>query len=78
MFCAFLICLRGALSVKAKTINTAMKIAAIEALAKLAQEDAERSLSAEYIIVSPFDKRLATTIPQAVAQAAIDTGVARS
>jgi len=55
-----------------------MKIAAIEALAKLAQEDAERSLSAEYIIVSPFDKRLATTIPQAVAQAAIDTGVARS
>lgn len=69
---------KGALSVKAKTINTAMKIAAIEALAKLAQEDAERSLSAEYIIVSPFDKRLATTIPQAVAQAAIDTGVARS
>lgn len=69
---------KGALSVKAKTINTAMKIAAVEALAKLAQEDADRELCAEYIIVSPFDKRLANTIPQAVAQAAIDTGVARS
>lgn len=69
---------KGALSVKAKTINTAMKIAAVEALAKLAQEDADRALCAEYIIVSPFDKRLANTIPQAVAQAAIDTGVARS
>lgn len=68
---------KGALSVRAKTINTTMKIAAIRALAKLARENNEKSLSADYIIVSPFDKRLVNTIPQAVAQAAIESGVAR-
>jgi malate dehydrogenase (oxaloacetate-decarboxylating)(NADP+) len=79
---------RGALDVRAKTINEEMKIAAAEALARLAREEVPEEVLAAYagremkygqyyIIPTPFDPRLITTIPVAVAQAAMDTGVAR-
>ncbi|MFZ4125914.1 MAG: NADP-dependent malic enzyme [Rickettsiales bacterium] len=79
---------RGALDVRAKTINEEMKIAAAEALARLAREEVPEEVLAayagremkygpDYIIPTPFDPRLITTIPVAVAQAAMDTGVAR-
>ncbi|MEM7651856.1 MAG: NADP-dependent malic enzyme [Pseudomonadota bacterium] len=79
---------RGALDVRARTINEAMKIAAAESIAALAREDvpdevdrayAGRRLryGPEYIIPVPFDPRLITTVPAAVANAAIESGVAR-
>ena len=79
---------RGALDVRATTINMEMKIAATMALAKLAQEDVPDEVAAayqgarprfgrDYIIPVPFDPRLISVIPSAVAQAAMDTGVAR-
>jgi malate dehydrogenase (oxaloacetate-decarboxylating)(NADP+) len=79
---------RGALDVRASTINDAMKIAAAEALAKLAREDvpdevhtasAGRRLTfgADYIIPNAFDPRLISWVPPAVARAAIESGVAR-
>ncbi len=79
---------RGALDVRASTINDAMKIAAAQALADLARQDvpdevdrayAGRRLrfGPEYIVPVPFDPRLITTIPLAVAKAAMDSGVAR-
>ncbi|MDP9196499.1 MAG: NADP-dependent malic enzyme [Pseudomonadota bacterium] len=79
---------RGALDVRASTINDAMKIAAARALAALAREDVPDEVDAayagrrlrygpEYIIPAPFDPRLISTIPPAVAQAAMDAGVAR-
>jgi len=79
---------RGALDVRANTINDAMKIAAAEALATLAREDVPdevHSASAgrrlafgpDYIIPNVFDPRLITRISPAVAKAAIDSGVAR-
>ncbi len=79
---------RGALDVRASTINEAMKIAAAEALAKLAREDvpdevhnasAGRRLSfgPDYIIPNAFDPRLISWLPPAVAKAAMDSGVAR-
>ena len=79
---------RGALDVRARTINEEMKIAAAEALAQLAREEVpeevlaayagrEMKYGADYIIPTPFDPRLITTIPVAVAQAAMDSGVAR-
>ncbi len=79
---------RGALDVRASTINEAMKIAAAEAIAALAREDVPDEVDAaysgrrlrygpEYIIPVPFDPRLIAAIPTAVAQAAMDTGVAR-
>ena len=79
---------RGALDVRASTINMDMKIAAAEALAALAREDvpdevdrayAGRRLhfGAEYIIPAPFDPRLIVAVPKAVAKAAMDSGVAR-
>ncbi|WP_207480641.1 NADP-dependent malic enzyme [Arenibaculum pallidiluteum] len=79
---------RGALDVRATTINEAMKIAAAQALAGLAREDVPDEVDAayagrrlrygpEYIIPVPFDPRLITRIPAAVAQAAMDSGVAR-
>ncbi|SDU42112.1 NADP-dependent malic enzyme [Stappia sp. ES.058] len=79
---------RGALDVQATTINDAMKVACAEALAKLAREEVPDEVAAayrgsrpkfgpEYIIPVPFDPRLISTIPPAVAQAAMDTGVAR-
>lgn len=64
---------RGALDVRATDINTEMKIAAATAIASLIPED---ELSEDNIIISPFDKRVAPRVASAVAQAAIDTGVA--
>ncbi len=80
---------RGALDVRASTINDAMKIAAAEALAKLAREDVPDEVDAAYggkrlkygpgyIIPVPFDPRLISEVPAAVAQAAMDSGVARA
>jgi malate dehydrogenase (oxaloacetate-decarboxylating)(NADP+) len=79
---------RGALDVRATTINDPMKIAAAEALAKLAREDVPDEVAAayqgsrmhfgkEYLIPVPFDPRLISTIPVAVAKAAMESGVAR-
>jgi len=79
---------RGALDVRATTINDAMKIAAAEALAKLAREDVPDEVAAayqgarprygrNYIIPAPFDPRLMSYVPPAVARAAMATGVAR-
>ena len=79
---------RGALDVRASTINEEMKIAAASAIAELARLPGPNEvLSAysgrkmqygpEYIIPVPFDHRLITTIPMAVAKAAIDSGVAK-
>ena len=78
---------RGALDVQATTINMEMKIAAAKALAELAREDVPDEVAAaygarpkygrEYIIPVPFDPRLISAVPPAVARAAMDTGVAR-
>ena len=78
---------RGALDVRATTINMEMKIAAARALAELAREDVPDEVAAaygarpqygpDYIIPVPFDPRLISAIPPAVAKAAMDTGVAR-
>ncbi|MGL4495318.1 MAG: NADP-dependent malic enzyme [Beijerinckiaceae bacterium] len=79
---------RGALDVRATAINMEMKVAAAQALAKLAQEDVPDEVAAayqgarprfgrDYIIPVPFDPRLISTVPAAVAQAAVETGVAR-
>jgi len=79
---------RGALDVQAKTINEEMKVAAAQAIAKLAREDVPDEVVAayggdrprygkDYIIPSTFDPRLITTIPTAVAKAAMDSGVAQ-
>ena len=79
---------RGALDVRSKTINEEMKVAAAQAIAKLAREDVPDEVVAamggerphygkEYIIPSTFDPRLISVIPAAVAKAAMDTGVAR-
>src|SRR5690606_19017817 len=78
---------RGALDVRATTINEAMKIAAANALAALARKDVPDEVAAayqgvrprfgpNYIIPVPFDPRLLSDIPAAVAQAAMDSGVA--
>jgi malate dehydrogenase (oxaloacetate-decarboxylating)(NADP+) len=78
---------RGAFDVRASTINDAMKIAASEALAKLAREDVPDEVNLalgrnlqfgpEYIIPNAFDPRLISWLPTAVAKAAMDSGVAR-
>src|SRR5437667_1716282 len=78
---------RGALDVRATTINMEMKIAAAKALADLAREDVPDEVAAaygmrpkygpDYIIPVPFDPRLISYVPPAVAKAAMDTGVAR-
>ena len=79
---------RGALDVRAKTINEEMKIAAANAIAELAREEVPDEVKAaysgvdmtfgqQYIIPTPFDPRLITTIPVAVAKAAVKSGVAR-
>ena len=65
---------RGALDVRASDINEAMKIAAAKAIASLVSDD---ELNPEYIIPKAFDPRVGKTVAQAVAQAAIDTGVNR-
>ncbi len=79
---------RGTLDVRASTINEAMKIAAARAIAELAREDVPDEVDMaysgrhlrfgpEYIIPAPFDPRLISAVPKAVAQAAMDSGVAR-
>ncbi len=79
---------RGALDVRAKRINEAMKMAAVYAIAGLAKEPVPESVNLaygsrhltfgpDYIIPKPIDPRLITTVPPAVAKAAIDSGVAR-
>ncbi len=65
---------RGALDVRASDINEEMKIAAAKAIASLVSDD---ELNPEYIIPKAFDPRVGKTVAQAVAQAAIDTGVNR-
>ena len=79
---------RGALDVRARRVNHEMKIACANALAQLAREDVPDEVAAayhgrqlkfgpQYIIPSPFDPRLMSYVPPFVAQAAMDTGVAR-
>ncbi|MER2060473.1 MAG: malic enzyme-like NAD(P)-binding protein [Niallia sp.] len=65
---------RGALDVRARIINEAMKKAAAEAIAGLI---AESELSEDYVIPSPFDPRVAPAVAAAVARTAIETNVAR-
>ena len=65
---------RGALDCRARCINEEMKRAASFALASLISEE---ELSAEYIIASPFDKRAAAAVAEAVKKAARETGAAR-
>src|SRR6185312_14526901 len=79
---------RGALDVRASRINDEMKIAAAEALARLAREDVPDEVNVagggkrlqfgpEYIIPNAFDPRLISHLPPAVARAAMESGVAR-
>ena len=79
---------RGALDVRASTINDAMKIAAAYAIAALAREEVPEEVTAayrgrrlrygpDYLIPTPFDPRLITAVPAAVAKAAVESGVAR-
>jgi len=78
---------RGALDVRATAINEEMKIAAANAIAQLARAQVPEEVAAayggrassfgrDYIIPAPFDPRLMEVVPMAVAQAAMDTGVA--
>ena len=80
---------RGALDVRAKTINEAMKKAAVVALAELAKEPVPEQVNiaygemrltfgSDYIIPKPFDPRLIAKIPPAVAKAAMESGVAQA
>jgi malate dehydrogenase (oxaloacetate-decarboxylating)(NADP+) len=79
---------RGALDVRATAINEEMKLAAVHALAKLAREEVPDSVSKaygnekftfgpNYIIPKPFDPRVLLHVAPAIAQAAMETGVAR-
>jgi malate dehydrogenase (oxaloacetate-decarboxylating)(NADP+) len=79
---------RGALDVRATAINDAMKIAAAEALAELAREPVPEEVAAayggrshsfgrDYIIPAPFDPRLMEVVASAVAEAAVQSGVAQ-
>lgn len=79
---------RGALDVRASCVNQEMKIAAVKAIAALAHEAVPNEVKAayegrelvfgpSYIIPTPFDPRMMTRVPPAVAQAAMDTKVAR-
>ena len=79
---------RGALDVRATTINEEMKVAAANAIAELAREDVPDEVDMaysdkhlrygpEYIIPAPFDPRLISFVPPAVAMAAMDSGVAQ-
>ena len=79
---------RGALDVRATAINEAMKIAAAQAIAELARAQVpeevavaygtKHSFGADYIIPAPFDPRLMEVVPAAVAQAAMESGVAQA
>ena len=79
---------RGALDVRATAINDEMKIAAAEALAELAREPVPEEVAAayggrahsfgrDYIIPAPFDPRLMEVVASAVAEAAVQSGVAQ-
>jgi len=79
---------RGALDVRARNVNEEMKLACAQALADLARQDVPEEVAAayqgkrpkygrDYIIPAPFDPRLISETPPYVAQAAMDTGVAR-
>ncbi|MFT5690748.1 MAG: malate dehydrogenase (oxaloacetate-decarboxylating)(NADP+) [Oceanicoccus sp.] len=79
---------RGALDVRAKSINEEMKVAAVNAIRAIAKKPVTEEVllacnldslefGAEYIIPKPMDSRLLTDVPAAVAQAAVDTGVAQ-
>ena len=79
---------RGALDVRARTINEEMKVAAARAIADLAREDVPDEVAAayhgsrptfgkDYIIPAPFDPRLISHVPPYVAEAAMESGVAR-
>ena len=79
---------RGALDVRATTINLEMKLAAVHALASLAKEDVPEEVKRayrredfafgpQYLIPTPFDHRVLTRVAPAVAKAAVDSGVAR-
>jgi len=78
---------RGALDVRATTINEEMKVAAAHAIAELAREQVPEEVAAaygrnhtfgrDYIIPAPFDPRLMEVVPSAVAKAAMDSGVAQ-
>ncbi len=79
---------RGALDVRASCINREMQVAAVKALADLTKEEVPEEVlkaynkeamafGADYIIPTPLDPRLRQRIPQAIAQAAIDSGVAK-
>ena len=87
-FIGFPYIFRGALDVRAKIINEEMKVAAAHAIAELARETVPDEVAAamggerpkygkEYIIPSTFDPRLISTIPIAVAKAAMKSGVAK-
>ena len=80
---------RGALDVRARAINDEMKVAAAGALAALAREDVPDEVAGaysgrrlqfgpDYLIPTPFDPRLVSAVPPAVAEAAIKSGVART
>ncbi len=80
---------RGALDVRATKINEEMKMAAVRALARLAKEPVPEQVNIaygetklhfgpDYIIPKPFDPRLISTVPPAVAKAAMESGVARN
>ncbi len=84
---AFPYVFRGALDVRARRIDTPMKIAAAETLARLARHtpthDEHRSgcepaFCRERLLPTPFDERLRDTVPQAVAEAAVRSGAART
>ncbi|MEM7050877.1 MAG: NADP-dependent malic enzyme [Acidobacteriota bacterium] len=79
---------RGALDVRATDINVAMKLAAVQALAELAKEDVPDSVlrayglqelrfGGDYLIPKPFDPRILLRVPPAIAQAAMESGVAQ-
>ena len=79
---------RGALDVRAKEINNSMKIAAVHAIRELAKlpvpqavleatGESHLAFGVDYIIPKPMDRRLLSMVSAAVAQAAVDTGVAR-
>ncbi|WP_102263844.1 NAD(P)-dependent malic enzyme [Mesobacillus jeotgali] len=65
---------RGALDARATHINEKMKVAAVDAIASLIEES---ELSSDYVIPGPFDPRVAPAVAAAVANAAMETGVAR-
>ncbi|NJW52399.1 NADP-dependent malic enzyme [Salinimicrobium oceani] len=80
---------RGALDVRATKINEEMKMAAVKALARLAKEpvpeqvniaygETKLNFGKDYIIPKPFDPRLITQVPPAVAKAAMESGVAKN